>query len=155
MLCLLCAIRGSRVATPRAQYVSTDSDLFCGWGVTNTAFRSVMDFVVVITAAVTMIGMKQGWDFAETVCSWMYLVCAVCFASVMTLDANSIRVGNKYCQENISFTGANVSCHPTFMAGLAIADGFEMILLGVTFYFSRLYASTMGTPSYGGNLMGV
>jgi hypothetical protein len=123
--------------------------LSCGWPDTNTAFRSAICWAVIVLSVVMIVAVAKHVYVLLLWTYWLFLACAICMGSVLTLDTNSVRIGSGYCSSTLTVlpAGNSPDCLPLPFIGLLLMDVAAIVLLSLTFHFSRLCGKSFGSAT--------
>lgn len=114
------------------------TELYCGWSNANTSFRSIVCWLVVVAGIAVFVGMR--WDSRRILfwCWFTFMLCSVSMVSVLTLDANSVRVGDSYCANKAQLPSPlSWECPKLSWIGLCAADGASVMLLWATYLATK------------------
>lgn len=94
-------------------------------------FRSVVCWVAIVAGLASLAGIEWSSSRALMLCTGTFYLTAVAMISVLTLDSNSVRVGNSYCHNRLaaSLELADVTCDSLMHVSLCVADGVAVFLL--------------------------
>ena len=110
----------------------------CGWPQSNTAFRSVVAWAALLACVFMQVGVSYDNRNLLVIATWVTFGAAVSMVSVMTLDGNSVRVGQDWCG---SLAPGIASCVATTFVGLVCGDALVVLLLYVTHLLGKRYVT--------------
>jgi hypothetical protein len=112
--------------------------LVCGWATPNTVFRSIVCWIVATAGITALVALKYGSQRAMFWVMIGYLLSAVSMISVLTLDANSVRVGLSYCKNKAQLgAGFHKGCSSNPMIGLCAAEAAAALMLWFTYLITK------------------
>ena len=106
----------------------------CGWSKSNTIYRSIVTWVAAASCVVVVGAIARGSAHVLWMANMAVFASAATMISVMTLDANSIRVGVDYCRSlyYANDDTVSVTCSATTFSLLALGDGLAVVVLYAT-----------------------
>ena len=128
------------------------SQLQCGWAGANTAFRSVICWVSISTAIAVFFGLRYESTRTMFWCMLTYMISAIAMISVLTLDANSVRVGASYCKNKAALgAGFTVDCYSMHNVSLCAAEGGAVLLLWCAYLSTKGLYKVFRSKGAGGS----
>ena len=121
--------------------------LSCGWPRSNTMFRSVVAWTALVACFTVLTGIVRGSYRMLWLSSWTLLGTAIAMVSVMTLDANSVQVGQDYCSGVLPEVDPSVRCSSAVYSGLVVGDAVTIVVLYASFALGRRCGLQLRLPS--------
>jgi len=120
--------------------VGSSGPYSCPWPTENLVFRGGLGVVCILGTLSAMFFVYKGTHAKKLkYASLLFAVCAACWLSVGTLDADSLRSGNALCRADFDVGNAGsllenadkLSCAPWHFAWMVVLDFFAVAVFGL------------------------